>query len=161
MQSPAPLPLKIADWGRGVWAEKSGYAERTSAGFILFPKPLSYVQFTIHSQGGKNHAQWFLNYVNEKNYVRCEISDDGFQALRLFEGQSPEILARKKGVAVSQWYTIRILARSDGATISLLKGADWEVLGEVAATGLATTKFGFFVPEGQQLLVANFSGRAF
>ena len=147
--------------GQGRLGGKSGYAERTAAGFILFPKPLSYVQFTIHSQGGKNHAQWFLNYVNEKNYVRCEISDDGFQALRLFEGKGPEILARKKGVAVSQWYTIRILARSDGATVSLLKGTDWEVLGEVAATGLATTKFGFFVPEGQQLLVANFSGRAF
>jgi serine/threonine-protein kinase len=160
-QSPAPPPLKIADWGKGTWAEKGTYSERTAAGFILFPKPLSYVQFTIHSQGGKNYAQWLLNYVNEKNHVLCEIGDDGFQALRMSEAKGPEIVARKKGVAVSQWYTIRILARSDGATVSLLKGTDWEVLGDVAATGLAATRFGFYVPAGQQLLMANFSGRSF
>ena len=119
------------------------------------------MQFTIHSQGGKNRAQWFLNYVNEKNHVRCEIGDDGFQAVRVSELKGPEVLARKKGVAVSQWYTIRILARSEGATVSLLKGADWEVLGEIAASGLAATRFGFFVAEGQQLLMANFSARSF
>ncbi len=160
-QSPAPPPLTIADWGKGIWAERSGYSERTAAGFLLFPKPLNYVQFTIHSQGGKNRAQWFLNYVNEKNHVRCEIGDDGFQAVRVSELKGPEVLARKKGVAVSQWYTIRILARSEGATVSLLKGADWEVLGEIAASGLAATRFGFFVAEGQQLLMANFSARSF
>ena len=62
---------------------------------------------------------------------------------------------------MSQWYAIRILARSDGATVSLLKGTDWEVLEELAAAGLAASRFGFFVPEGQQLLMANFSGRSF
>jgi hypothetical protein len=160
-QSPAPPALKIADWGKGVWVEKSTYSERTAAGFILFPKPLSDVQFTIRLQGGKNHAQWFLNYVNDKNHVRCEINDDGFQAVRVFETKASETLVTKRGVPASQWYTIRIQARSDGASVSLLKGTDWEPLGDVKASGLSATKFGFFVPEGQQLLMANFSGRSF
>ena len=47
---------------------------------ILFPKPLSYVQFTVHAQGGKTRAHWLLHYVNEKNYIECVIDDDGFQA---------------------------------------------------------------------------------
>ena len=158
---PRPASLDDRGLGQGHLDRKERLLGKNAAGFILFPKPLSYVQFTIHSQGGKNHAQWLLHYVNEKNHVRCEIDDDGFQAVRVSERKGPEVLARKKGVPASQWYTIRILARSEGATVSLLKGADWETLGDITATGLAATKFGFFVPEGQQLLMANFSGQIF
>ena len=160
-QAQAPPLYKLADWGKGVWAEKSGYPERTAPGFVLFPKPLSYVQFTIHSQGTKEHAQWLLHYVNERNYIRCEITDEGFQAVRISDAKSPEVIVRKKGTPALQWYVIGIEARSDGATVKLQKDAGWETLAEIPTTGLGETKFGFQVREGQQILMAAFSGRAF
>jgi serine/threonine-protein kinase len=155
------LLMKMPDWGKGVWVDSGRYSERRDAGSVIFPKPLSYVQFTIHLQGGKNHPQWLLNYVNDSNMVRCEINDDGFQAVRVSDAKAPEILAKKSGAATPQWYTIRIQARTDGAKVELLKGADWEVLADIKATNLATTKFGFFVPEGRQLLMSSFTGRSF
>ena len=160
-QDPAPASFTVADWGKGVWTAKTSYSERNGAGFVLFPKALGFVQFAIHLQGGMNHPQWLLHYVNERNYIRCEIDDDGFQAVRISETKQPEVLTRKKGVPKQQWYAIKIVTRSDGATLSLHKDATWETLGDVSEPGFAETKFGFYVPTGQQLQLANFNGRAF
>jgi hypothetical protein len=98
--------------------------------------------------------------VNEKNHTQCEIDDDGFQAVRISETKSPEVLASKKGVPKLAWYTIRISIRQDGATFSLQNRNDWELLADVAETGFAGNKFGFYVPSGQQLDLANFEGQS-
>jgi serine/threonine-protein kinase len=155
----APTSYKMADWGKGVWMEKRDYAERDGGGPVIFPKPLEHVQFTVRWQGGKTPAQWLLRYVNEKDYIKCEIGDDGFRAVRVSETKSPEVLATKKGVPKSPWYEIHISIRSDGATLSLQNGPASEPLGEVAAPGFAGTRFGFYVQNGQQLYLAHFSAR--
>jgi hypothetical protein len=87
--------------------------------------------------------------------------DDGFQVARISETNGREVLHSKKGVPKLPWYTIRISIRQDGATFSLQNGNDWEPLADVAETGFAGTKFGFYVPSGQQLDLANFDGRSF
>jgi hypothetical protein len=161
-QAAAPASYnKMADWGKGVWMEKPRYSERDGGGFVLFPKPLGYVQFTVRWQGGKIPAQWLLHYVNEKDYIKCEIGDDGFRAVRVSETKNPEVLASKKGVPKSSWYDIRISIRPDGATLNLQNGKASEPLGEVVEPGFAETKFGFYVQDGQQLYLADFFGRSF
>ena len=107
--------------GARVSGPERALTSKESRGFILFPKPLSYVQFTIHAQGGKTRAHWLLHYVNEKNYIQCVIDDDGFRAMRISEAKS-EVIASKKGVPKSEWYPISIEIRSNGATLSLQKG---------------------------------------
>jgi hypothetical protein len=97
--------------------------------------------------------------VNEKDYIKCEIGDDGFRAVRVSETKNPEVLASKKGVPKSPWYEIHIVIRSDGATLNLQNGPASEPLGEVAAPGFAETRFGFYVQNGQQLYLAHFSAR--
>jgi hypothetical protein len=157
----APPSYKMADWGKGVWMEKTDYSERDGGGSVLFPKSLVYVQFTVRWQGGKTPAQWLLRYVNEKDYIKCEIGDDGFRAVRVSETKGPEVLASKKGMPKSPWYEIHIVIRSDGATLNLQNGPASELLGEVAEPGFAETRFGFYVQNGQQLYLAHFSGRSF
>ena len=159
-QEPVLASFGMTDWGRGLWASSAGAFERNGGGVILFPIPLSFVQFTVHVQGGKSHAHWLMHYVNEKNYIQCVIDDDGFRAERITDGRS-ETLAVKKGVPKSDWYTIQILARRDGASISLQKGNTWEPLGDLKVTGFAESKFGFNVPGGQQLHLAYFEARGF
>jgi eukaryotic-like serine/threonine-protein kinase len=161
-QDPAPPSFGMADWDKGVWTPEGRIFKRTAAGFVIFKKPLSFVQFMVHAQGGKYRAHWLLHYVNEKNYIQCLINDEGiFQALRISETKAPEILAGKNGVPKSDWYTIRISARSDGATISLETDGRSEQLADVKETGFAQTRFGFNVPGGQQLFLASFDGRGF
>ncbi len=150
----------IADWGKGVWTSSAGAYERNGGGFILFPKPLSFVRLMVHAQGGKSHAHWLMHYVNDKNYIQCAIDDDGFRAERITDGKS-EVLLIKKGVPKANWYTIQILTRPDGVNISLQKGSAWESLGDLRVTGFAESKFGFNVPGGQQLHLAYFDARGF
>jgi hypothetical protein len=158
-QAVAPRDFAITDWDKGIWKPTSTYYEGKS-GLILFPKPLSYVQFTVHAQGGKAGVHWLLHYVNEKNYIECVIDDDGFEASRISDGKS-EVMAPKKTVAKADWYSISIEIRSNGATLSLQKGASSELLLELREPGFGGTRFGFKVPSGQQLFMSGFLGRPF
>ena len=105
-QDPALPKYAIADWGKGVWTSSANSFERNGGGVVLFPKPLGFVQFSVHAQGGKSYAHWLMRYVNEKNYIRCVIDDDGFRAERVTDGKN-ELLAEKKGVPKSDWYAIQ------------------------------------------------------
>jgi hypothetical protein len=161
LKQESALPaLGMADWDKGVWTKKGGTFEGKSGGFNIFPKPLSFVQFMVHAQGGKSYAHWLMHYVNEKNYIQYVIDDAGFRAERVTEG-NVETLISKKGVPKLDWYAIQIVTRSDGARVSLQRGTNWEVLGELKETGFAEGKFGFNVPGGQQLYLASFDARGF
>ena len=153
-----PATIGMADWDKGAWAPKNGSFEAKPEGFILFPKPLSFVQFSVRAQGGKNYAHWLLHYVNEKNYIQCVIDDEGFRATR-FSDAKIEVIATRKGVAKSEWYAVRIEIRPDSATMSLLRGNAAESLGEITEPGFGQTKFGFLMSPGQQLFLSDFVGR--
>ena len=150
----------MADWGKGVWTQRPTSFERNGGGVVLFPKPLSFVQFTVHAQGGQSYAHWLMRYVNEKNYIQCVIDDDGFRAERV-TGDKNELLAEKKSVPKSDWYAIQIVIGSDGARVSLQGGANEVLLGDLKSTGFAESKFGFNVPVGQQLYLARFDAQGY
>jgi serine/threonine protein kinase len=164
-QSPAAKPsasrqLTMADWSPGSWSEANGYVSRKAAGVVLFPKPVGNgsIQFTIRWEGGKGHAQWVLNYLNDKNYLSCELDDQGFQVTRFSEGKSPEILTKKKPVLKAAWYYIKIDLESDRIIHRLQKiGGAFEPLDSLPTAGLREGKFGFIIAPGQQLSLANFS----
>ncbi len=159
-QEPALPPFGIADWEKAPWTKKGVAFERNGGGIILFPKPLSFVQFSVHAQGGKSYAHWLMHYVNEKNYIQCVIDDDGFRAERVTDSKI-ELLASKKGVPKADWYAIQIVTRLDGARVSLQRGTALELLADLKATGFADTRFGFNVPNGQQVHLAYFDARGF
>jgi len=158
-QELAPPPVGIKDWENGVWTPAGSYVKRTAPGFVSFPKPLSYVLFTVNRQGGKAPIQWRLQSGNERNYIRCELGDDGFQAVRVSETNANEVLNGKKYVAKADWYTISISVQGDIAAVRLHNGTNTELLGNLPAKG-AETKFGFYIYPEQQLHLATFEGRA-
>jgi hypothetical protein len=157
-QDVAPRDYGITDWDKAAWTQKGRLSEAKAAGFILFPKPLSFVQFTVRAQGGKSYAHWLLHYVNEKNYIQCVIDDEGFRATR-FSDAKIEVISTRKAVPKSEWYVVSIEIRPDGATLSLLKGNAAELLGEITESGFGQTKFGFLMSPGQQLFLSDFVGR--
>lgn len=161
-QSPELPPLTLNDWGKGAWIAKAGYSEKDGGGYFVFPKPLGigYLQFTIRWEGAKTRAQWLLQYVNERNYVACEIDEDGFQAVRISDGKA-QPLAQKKPVPKNTWYTVRIETRADGVKMSLQNGAAWDVLADLPGAGFGENKFAFNVPAGQRLFISEFVGRSY
>jgi len=161
-QAPEQPPLTIADWDKGVWTRRSTYWEKSADGLILFPKPIGagYIQFTIHWDGGKTGTPWLLHYANEKNYIQCEIDDDVFKAIRVSDGKR-ETIAQKMPVPKSEWYTIRIEARVDGATVSLQDGKTWATLADWRGASTADSKFGFNSAAGQRLFISLFEARIY
>jgi hypothetical protein len=164
-QSPAAKPsaspqLTMADWSPGSWSEASGYVSRKVAGVVLLPKPVGNgsIQFTIRWEGGKGHAQWVLNYLNDKNYLSCELDEQGFQVTRFSEGKNPEILTKKKPVSKAPWYYIKIDLGPDRIIHRLQKSdGTFEPLDSLPTAGSREGKFGFIIAPGQQLSLANFS----
>jgi hypothetical protein len=161
-QSPEQPPLTIADWDKGVWSRRNDLWEKSIEGPVLFPKAMAagYIQFMIHWDAGKTAAQWLLRYANEKNYIQCEIDDDVFKATRVSDGKR-ETIAQKMPVPKSDWYIIRVEARTDGTTVSLREGKVWTVLADWREANAAGLKFGFNAPAGQRLYLSSFEARIY
>jgi serine/threonine-protein kinase len=153
------LTLTMEDWGPGIWGGSKELATRKVAGRVLFPKPVGFgsIQFAIHWEGGKGHAQWVLNYLNDKNYLLCELDDQGFQVVRISEGKNQETLTKKKPVPKAAWYYIRIELGPDRIIHQLQKtGGAFEPFDSLPTAGLSEGMFGFIIAPGQQLSLANF-----
>src|SRR4029077_10613133 len=137
-----PPPWSIKDWVG--WTAVDDYVTRSVAGPVFYPKPLGTgsVQFAIRSTG-KGHAQWLLQYVNDKNYLLCDLDDRGFQVTRISDG-SREIVTKTKPVSKSDWYTIRIDVAQDRITHKLQKNGTFELL-DSFPSGLKEGRFGFLI----------------
>ena len=83
--------------------------------------------------------------------------DSSFQVESVNPGQEPKVPAKKMQVAKRQSYTIRIGVKPDGITHELQDGAGWKILSTVPGTAVAGGRFGFRIPRGQTLFLANFS----
>jgi len=147
----------IADWGKN-WTQTPDWYTRKSGGPIYFPKALGTgaVQFTI-SWRGKGRAQWILNAGDDHSYLQCELDNEGFQISRVTDGKKPVPIGKKKPVSKKDSYTIRIEVKPDGITHKLQQESGWETLDSVQDTAPAGGKFGFNIPNGQELFLANFS----
>jgi hypothetical protein len=160
----APPALTIADWGSGVWTHENDWYQRKLAGPVIFPKPFGtgLIHFSIHWDGGarllgKGHVQWVLNYLDTQNYLLCELDDAGFQVDSVTQGQKPKVTAKKTPVVKQPSYTIQIHVGHDGITQELREGTSWKLLSTVPITAAAKGKFGFLIPAGQTLFLANFN----
>jgi hypothetical protein len=163
----APVALTIADWGSSIWTSEDGWYQRKLPGPIIFPRPLGtgLIQFSVRWDGGarilglaKGHVQWVLNYVDPENYLRCELDDVGFQVESVTQGQKPKAIGKKTLVAKQAHYTVQIRVTQDKITQELQQdGSTWKHLSTVPVTAEAKGKFGFLIPAGQTLSLANFS----
>jgi hypothetical protein len=160
----APPPLTIVDWGSGVWTHENDWYQRKVAGPVILPKAFGtgLIHFSIHwDRGarllGKGHVQWVLNYLDMQNYLLCELDDAGFQVDSVIQGQKPKVTAKKTPVVKQSAYTIRIHVRQDGITQEVLEESNWKLLSTVPITAAAKGKFGFLIPAGQTLFLANFN----
>lgn len=160
----APAALTIVDWGSGIWTNEDGWYQRKLPGPIIFPKPLGtgLIQFSVRWEGGarllaKGHVQWVLNYVDNKNYLLCELDDAGFQVESVTQGQKSKVMTKNIPVAKQPTYTIQIRVTQDKITQELQDGTSWKLLSTVPIGAAAKGKFGFLIPAGQTLSLANFS----
>jgi serine/threonine-protein kinase len=151
-----PIP-PIREWPSGTWSAADNYVTSTSVGSVLSPKPLGVgtVQFSIRLSA-KGRGQWVLQYINDRNYLLCELDDHSFQVTRVSDGNR-EIVTRNKAVAKSDWYTIRIDVAPDRITHRLQKNGSFEPLDSFPAV-FKEGRFGFLIAGGQPVSIANFSG---
>lgn len=165
--SSAPLsaPYEIGDWGPSIWSGENGWFLRKVAGPVLFPQTVGkgVIQFSVRWEGGsrlglgKGHVQWVLNYVDAKNYLLCELEETSFQIETVTQGQKPKSITKKISIRKQMNYTIRITLKPDGITHELMDGSNASKMRAAIPIGpVAGGKFGFLIPGGQTLFLANF-----
>jgi len=160
-----PPAVTMHDWGKDVWTQETvdGWYQRHGGGYVLFPRNLGAgaFQFSVSWEGGggilrKSRIQWVLHYTDEKNHLLCELDEEGFQITRVADGKRTR-LSPKIPVAKARRYTIRIEVAPESVVHKVQKGTGWETLETTRGTGPATGKFGFLIPNGQDLYLMNFS----
>jgi hypothetical protein len=151
----ATVTFGIAEWGKAGWTQNRGWYSRKGGGIVYFPKPLGTgsVEFAIHWQG-QGSAQWIVN-GSDNSYLQCELDDEGFQVFRVTTGWAPVPVSKKKPVAKMASYTIWIEVKPDGVTHKLQRDGAWETLDSLQETAPASGKFGFNIPNRQELFLAN------
>jgi serine/threonine-protein kinase len=158
--------VTMDDWGKGVWTQDTpdDWYQRHGGGYVLFPKPLGAgaLQFSVSWEGGggilrKSRAQWVVNYADEKNHLLCELDEEGFQITQVTDGKRTKLTPKKIPVPRARRYTIRVEVRPDSIVHRVQKGSGWDLLETTRGSGLATGKFGFLIPSGQDLYLMNFS----
>ncbi|HEV3333323.1 MAG TPA: hypothetical protein VG096_20185 [Bryobacteraceae bacterium] len=147
----------IAEWRKGGWTQTRGWYSRKGGGIIYFPKALGTgsAEFALHWQG-QGRAQWIVN-ASDRSYLQCELDDDGFQVFRVTDGKTPVPIGKKKLVAKMASYIIRIEVKPDTVVHKLQKDGAWELLDSLQDIAPAAGKFGFNIPNRQELFLANFA----
>jgi len=119
------------------------------------------IQFAIHLGANKGHAQWVLQYLNNKNYLLCDLDHEGFQVTSITEGDGAEVLTRKKAVSKRDWYQIRIELTADHIIHRLMaENGAFDLLDNLPRSVANEGRFGFNILPTQPLSLSNFSGSA-
>jgi eukaryotic-like serine/threonine-protein kinase len=142
------------------WKQENGTYIRKGGGFVLFgAKPSSGIfSFAVSLEKGKR-LQWVLNFLDEANYVRCEIDDKYFYRSVVRNGQATDEVKTPHKFQKKNLEAIQIRVAS-GEIVHLIKdGENWSVLDKWTAPGsnVASGKFGFYLPGKDQIAIANFA----
>ncbi|HEY6768819.1 MAG TPA: PEGA domain-containing protein [Candidatus Sulfotelmatobacter sp.] len=142
------------------WKQDKGAFTRKGGDFVLYGVSPTSGTFIFSAMLNKGHRmQWVLNYSDSNNYDLFQIDDNNFYRTVIRNGQKTNDMklphkSEKKSIRTLQ---IRVSA---GEIIHQIKQGDgWVVLDRWTEPGinLASGKFGFYLPGGDQISLSSFS----
>ncbi len=158
--------LSLAPSGMSKWDDASGWKQdkggyiRKGGDFVLYgvsPTSGSFV-FTAALQKG-HRLQWVVNYLDANNYVLFQFDDNNFYRTVVHGGQKSDELKIPNKSGKKAYHSILIRVTSSEIVHEVREGESWIPLDKFTQSGsnLAAGKFGFYIPGGDQVSLANFS----
>jgi hypothetical protein len=136
---------------------------------VLFPAVPSSgtIVFTAMRQAGllgKGRIQWLVGYSDDKsNYILFGIDKKNIHRLEMAGGKkvkdSEKTIALKTAAPKELQYTVKVEISPETVVTSIRQGSDWVVVDTWPASGLnpANGKFGFYLPNNDEVYLSNFS----
>ncbi len=163
---PRNIDLPLAPNGMSKWEDPSGWKEENGAfsrkggDYVLYGVSPTSGTFAFSALLTKGHRlQWVVNYTDPNNYDLFQIDDNNFYRTDVRNSQkTADIKIPHKGEKKS-YRTFQIHVSPTEIVHQIRQGDAWVVLDRwtLPGTNLAAGRFGFYLPGGDQISLANFS----
>ena len=155
-------PGGMSDWDvpEGGWRSEKSWFVRKGGDFVGYkttPTSGSFVFSALLTHG--HRLQWVLNYTDKQNYVLFQMDENYFYRSQVVNGQVVGSAKVPHKSEKKKFRTIQIVVSPSQITNQLWEDNGWFTLDSYSAPGsnLATGKFGFIIPGGDELALSNFS----
>jgi hypothetical protein len=159
------LELSLTPDGMSKWEDPAGWKQekgvyvRKGGEYVLYGAPSSGT-FRFSAMLMKGHRlQWVVNYTDQNNYDLFQIDENNFYRTDIRNGQKVnEVKVPQKGDKKS-FRTFMIHVSPTEIVHQIQQGNGWVLLDRWTqpGTNLSSGKFGFYLPGGDQISLANFS----
>ncbi|HEY1660144.1 MAG TPA: protein kinase [Candidatus Sulfotelmatobacter sp.] len=160
------LDLSLAADGMAKWADPAGWKQekgafaRKGGDFVMYNLAPTSGTFTFSAKLNKGHRlQWLLNCTDANNYVLFQMDDDNFYRTIVHNGQKGDEIKIPHKTDKKAFRTLMIRVGTSEIVHQIKQGDSWVVLDRFSVPGsyLNQGRFGFYIPGGDQVALANFS----
>ena len=155
------VPGGMAGWEvPGGWRQDGNVFVRKGGGFVFYKAVPSSGTFIFSAMVRKGHRlQWILNGRDDRNYLLYEMDDEFLSRSAVQSGHSAVGTKMAYKTDKKKFRTFRIQVSSSEITTQIQNGQSWNVLDRLVIPGvdLAAGKFGFLIPNNDEVLLANFN----
>jgi len=158
------IDLPLAPNGMSKWSDPSGWKQENGAfarkggDYILYGVTPTSGTFMFSAMLTKGHRlQWVLNYTDPNNYDLFQIDENNFYRTDIRNGQKTSDIKIPHKSDKKAFRTFEIHVSSTEIVHQIRVGDAWVVLDRLTGTNLSAGRFGFYLPGGDQMSLANFN----
>jgi tetratricopeptide (TPR) repeat protein len=157
----ALAPSGMAKWeDPSAWKQENGAFVRKGGDYILYGATATSGTFVFSAMLMKGHRlQWVVNYTDPNNYDLFQMDDNNFYRTDIRNGQKTSDAKIPHKVDKKSYRTLQIRVSATEIVHQIRQGDAWVVLDRWTqpGTNLSAGRFGFYLPGGDQVSLANFS----
>jgi serine/threonine-protein kinase len=163
---PRNMDLSLAPDGMSKWVDPSGWKQENGAfvrkggDYIFYGVTPTSGTFMFSAVLTKGHRlQWVLNYVDPNNYDLFQIDENNFYRTDVRNGQKTNDVKIPHKSEKKAFNTFEIHVSPTEIIHQIRQGDAWIVLDRWTLPGssLSAGRFGFYLPGGDQMSLANFN----
>ncbi len=153
-------PSGMSKWDDpSAWKQENGMFSRKGGDYVLYGITPTSGTFVFSAMLTKGHRlQWVLHYTDPSNFDLFQIDDNNFYRADVRNGQKiSDIKIPHKGEKKA-FHTLQIRVSPTEIVHQIKQGDTWVVIDRCSQPGanLAAGRFGFYLPGGDQVWLANF-----
>ena len=159
-------PLSLAPSGVQDFADPSGWKSdqgwfvRRGGGFVLKNSPSTAGTFQFSAMLDKGHQlQWVFNFIDDRNYTLFQMDENFFYRSDVRDGKKTETAKVPFKTEKKKSRTFQISVTHNRIVHLIQQGNNWAPLDSWSdpAGNLTSGKFGFYLPNNDEIRVSNFS----
>jgi serine/threonine protein kinase len=161
---PRNIDLSLTPDGMSKWVDPSGWKlengafVRKGGDYIFYGVTPTSGTFMFSAVLTKGHRlQWVLNYVDPNNYDLFQIDENNFYRTDVRNGQKTNDVKIPHKSEKKAFNTFEIHVSPTEIVHQIRQGDAWIVLDRWTGSNLSAGRFGFDLPGGDQMSLANFN----